>query len=225
MPLHIGIILDGNRRWASAQDLPSAEGHLRGYDKMKQAGEWCIARGVKILTVYAFSTENWKRSKAEVSMLMQLFYRAFREEAQEFVRRGIRVKILGRREGLPTTVQKAIAHVEEVTRACTAGTLQVALNYGGREEIVDACKAALASGIDPAAVTSYDLGRFLYAPESPDPDMIIRPGGEQRLSGFLTWESIYSELYFTSVLWPDFTEADLDVALAWYASRSRRFGK
>lgn len=221
VPQHIGIIMDGNRRWAKAHGLPSLEGHRRGYDKLKEVGEWCVSRGIKVLTVYAFSIENWSRTAREVSYLMDLFYRALHTEIDEFMRRDIRVRVIGRREGLPEKVRIGANEAEDRTKNNTRGTLQLAINYGGRAEIVDAIRLLAARGAD---ITEETISANLYAPEVAPPDLIIRTSGERRLSGFLTWESVYSELYFTDTHWPDFSETDLDTALAWYASRSRRFG-
>jgi undecaprenyl diphosphate synthase len=225
VPSHIGFIMDGNRRWARAHGLPSLEGHRRGYARMKEVGDWCLKRGIKNVTVFAFSTENWQRSKEEVDYLMQLIHRAFTAELHEFDSRGIKLKIIGRREGLPQMVQQAADEAEQHTAGNTKGTLYVALNYGGRAEIVDAIKIMLAAKTEPSAVDDSFVRQFLYAPEAPDPDLIIRTSGEQRLSGFLLWPSAYSELYFISKHWPDFSEEDLNLILTWYADRERRFGK
>lgn len=225
IPTHIGIIMDGNRRWAKSRGLPSLEGHRRGYDKLKDVGDWCLARGIQILTVYAFSTENWNRSKEEVSYLMDLLHRALTKEVDIFHKKNIRLRVIGHRAGLPENVRQAADDAERQTAGNTAGTVQLAINYGGRQEIVDAVRRTLQDSMPPDAVTAETLGRYLYTPDTPDPELIIRTGGEQRLSGFLTWESVYSELYFTPVHWPEFTETDLDTALAWYAERGRRFGK
>lgn len=213
--------MDGNRRWAKAHGLPAFEGHRRGYEKLKEVGEWCVDRGVNVLTVYAFSIENWNRATDEVSYLMDLFYRALHTEIDDFMRRNIRVRVMGRREGLPEKVRRATDDAEERTKNNTRGTLQLAVNYGGRAEIVDAVRVLASHGAD---ITEETISANLYAPEVAPPDLIIRTSGEHRLSGFLTWESVYSELYFTDTQWPDFSEADLDAALAWYASRDRRFG-
>lgn len=224
IPRHIGIIMDGNRRWARARGLPTLEGHRRGYDKLKDVGGWCLDRGIQTLTVYAFSTENWDRSKDEIAYLMDLFHRALTKEVEEFNRRGIRLKVIGIRERLPEPVQRAANDAEARTAGNTRGLLQLAINYGGRQEIVDAARAAITRGIKPEELTIETFRTLTYAPDVPDPDLIIRTSGEQRLSGFLTWGSAYSELYFTDVHWPDFGKEHLDAALAWYAGRERRFG-
>lgn len=224
IPKHIGIIMDGNRRWARGRGLPTLEGHRRGYDKLKDVGNWCLDRGVGYLTVYAFSTQNWDRSKEEIAYLMDLFHRALTSEVEEFNQRGIKLRVIGRREALPEAVRRAANEAEVRTERNTRGTMLLAINYGGREEITDAVRAAIRAGVTPDELTPERLASFRYAPDVPDPDLIIRTSGEQRLSGFLTWESVYSELYFTPVAWPDFSASDLDAALAWYASRQRRFG-
>lgn len=217
--------MDGNRRWARSHGLPSLEGHRRGYDKLKEVGEWCLDRGIAILTVFAFSTENWKRAAEEVAYLMDLFSRAFTNEVEDFMRRNVRVRILGEREGLPEAVRRAAESLEERTRANTRGLLQLALNYGGHAEIVHAVRALVREHVTPDGITSEAISAHLYAPDVPPPNLIIRTSGEQRLSGFLTWQAAYSELYFIEKHWPDFTEADLDAACGWYADRDRRFGQ
>lgn len=225
IPHHIAIIMDGNRRWAREHNLPTFEGHRRGYDKLKEVGDWCLDSGVHILTVFAFSTENWNRSAEEVSYLMDLLYRAFTREVDEFKRRNLRIKVLGRREGLPENVRDAADEIERETAHCTRGTLQLCVNYGGHAEITDAVKAMIREGVSADEVTPELITAHLYAPDTPSPDLIIRTSGEERLSGFLTWESAYSELYFTDVHWPAFTKTHLSAALATYAERERRFGK
>lgn len=224
LPQHVGIIMDGNRRWARSRGLPTLEGHRRGYNKLKEVGEWLLTRGVTYLTVYAFSTENWNRSKEEVSYLMDLLHTALTKEVDEFNRRGIHLRVIGSREGLPENVRRAANEAEVRTAGNTRGLTQLAINYGGRQEIVDMAKTAIQKGLAADDLTIERLGQFTYAPDVPDPDLIIRTSGEQRLSGFLAWESVYSELYFTPVPWPAFSETDLDAALSWYARRERRLG-
>lgn len=224
IPKHLGIIMDGNRRWAKERGLPTLEGHRRGYDKLKEVGEWCLDRGVEILTVYAFSMENWKRTVEEVTYLMDLFERAFTKEIEEFMRRDIRVRLIGRREELPEAVRRAADNLEAKTRDNRRGLLQLALNYDGQTEIVDAVRALMLRSMGAEGVTEETIAAHLYSPEVQPPDLIIRTSGEQRLSGFLTWQSAYSELYFLKKHWPDFSQTDLDQALAWYAARERRFG-
>lgn len=225
IPKHIGIIMDGNRRWARERGLPTFEGHRRGYDKVKEVGDWCLARDIKILTVFAFSRENWQRSKEEVDYLMNLLQFALTKELNEFSKRGIKLKIIGRREGLPEKVARAADEAEDRTEKNTRGLLQIAINYGGRSEIVDAVKKIIHQGAAKELVDEKLIEENLYTSGLPDPDLIIRTSGEQRLSGFLLWQSAYSELYFCQKYWPDFSEKDLDEALQWYAGRGRRFGK
>lgn len=224
VPAHLGIIMDGNRRWAKEHGLPTLEGHRRGYDKLKEVGEWCLDRGIKTLTIYAFSTENWKRAAKEVSYLMDLIHRALVKEIDEFMRRDIRVRVIGRREGLPDKILSAMDELWERTRNNSRGLLQLAVNYGGHTEIVDAARAIVKSGVAPDDITEESFANHLYAPDVLPPDLIIRTSGEQRLSGFLTWQASYSELYFIEKHWPDFSKTDLDAACAWYANRGRRFG-
>jgi undecaprenyl diphosphate synthase len=225
IPKHIGIIMDGNRRWARERGLPTFEGHRRGYDKVKEVGNWCLARGIKILTVFVFSTENWKRSKEEIEYLMNLLHFGLTKELKEFDKRGLRLKIIGRREGLPEKVAVAVDEAEKHTASNTAGLLHIAINYGGRLEIVDAVKKIAAQGVPPGKIDEQTIEQNLYTAGIPNPDLIIRTSGEQRLSGFLLWQSAYSELYFCKNYWPAFGEKDLDEALDWYARGERRFGK
>lgn len=221
---HLAIIMDGNRRWAKAQGLPSFEGHRLGYERMKLVGDWCLARGLEMLTVFAFSTENWKRTQEEVAYLMDLLERALKDEAEYYIQRGIRIRVLGRREGLRPSILRAIDDIEARTAENQKMTLAICLNYGGRPEIVDAVKDIVREGIAPEAIDEGTIAKRLYWPDMPDPDLIIRTSGEQRLSGFLLWECAYSELYWCQNHWPAFSEADLDAALEEYAARQRRYG-
>ncbi len=222
---HLGIILDGNRTWARARGLPTFEGHRRGYDRLKVFGDWCIARGIPVVTAFAFSTENWNRAPDEVAYLMELLELALSREVGEFDKRGVRLKVIGRREGLPEAIIRAADAAEERTKNNTKITLQLAINYGGHAEIVDAAKKAMAAGASPESLTEESFRSYLYAPETPDPDLIIRTAGHSRISGFLLWGAAYSEFHFTPTLWPDFSEKDLDAALEDYARRTRKFGK
>ncbi|TAK04816.1 di-trans,poly-cis-decaprenylcistransferase [Patescibacteria group bacterium] len=222
---HLGIILDGNRTWARARGLPTLEGHRRGYDRLKEFGDWCIARRIPVITAFVFSTENWDRPPEEVAYLMDLLEGALTREVGEFDKRGIRLKIIGRRERLAPSIVRAIDAAEARTAKNDKITLRLAMNYGGRAEIVDAAKKAIAAGAAPESLTEESFRNFLYEPETPDPDMIIRTADQKRLSGFLLWGAAYSEFYFTPTLWPDFSEQDLDAALAEYANRTRKFGK
>lgn len=221
---HLAIIMDGNRRWAKEHGLPSLEGHRNGYDRMKQVGDWCIERGITTLTLFAFSTENWKRTAEEVGYLMNLIEFAVKTDLKHYEERGIRVRVIGRREQLPDSVRRAIDEAEKRTAMNTKATICLCVNYGGRPEIIDACKRLIADGVKPEDVTEEALTARLYWPDMPAPDLIIRTSGEERLSGFLTWESAYSELYWCSKHWPDFDEAELVAALREFAERQRRFG-
>lgn len=225
VPKHIAIIMDGNRRWAKRHGLPTLKGHERGYRAFRKVGEWCLARGVTILTVYAFSTENWNRTPKEVRYLMLLLRRAIEREVPLLMKRGIKLNVLGRITELPKTLQKAISTAHAKTARNTKGVLNIALNYGGRTEIVDAMRAIVQKGLNPDYVTERVVEENLYTKGEPDPDLVIRTSGEMRLSGFLPWQATYAELYFTPTLWPDFSESDLDDALREYAHRKRRFGQ
>lgn len=222
---HLGIIMDGNRRWAVERGLPKMEGHRLGYENMKTIGEACLKRGLESLTVFAFSTENWNRAETEVSYLMKLLEHALSKEMDFFIERNIRVKILGRRDRLNKRILKLIDEAEEKTKDGSAMTFGMCLNYGGRPEIVDVVKKIVASGTPTETIDESVIAKHLYWPDMPDPDMIIRTSGEQRLSGFLLWECAYSELYFMDTYWPAFTEQDLDEAIEEFSRRQRRFGK
>ena len=217
--------MDGNRRWAEQHGLPQLEGHRRGYQVVKKLGNWCIDRGIEVLTVYAFSTENWNRSKTEVKYLMNLFELAMLREVDDLHRKNIRLAVIGRVKDLPKRLQNRIAAAAAKTKHNTRGTLQLAINYGGRAEIVDAMRKVVRSARDSSKITEKSISEAMYTAHQPDPDMIIRTSGEQRLSGFLAWQGVYSELYFTEKFWPDFNEKELDKALAEYTRRQRRFGK
>ena len=222
---HLGIIMDGNRRWAKRRGLSSLEGHRRGYETFKKVGEWCLDRGIEILTVYAFSTENWNRSKREVNYLMRLLSLALSKEIGDLHRKNIRITVIGRVKELPQHLQQHIAQAMELTKHNTRGTLQLAINYGGRAEIVDAVKKIMTSARHTSKITERSISEALYTAHQPDPDLIIRTSGEQRTSGFLAWQGVYSELMFLDKYWPDFNEQDLDTALNEYSRRQRRFGK
>ena len=227
IPKHIGFIMDGNRRWAKARNLPTLQGHLAGYELVKKIGPWCRARGVKCVTLFAFSTENWKRTQNEVGYLMELLMTAVTRDLELFMKDDFRLKVIGRRADLSLQLQKAIAKAEEKTKNNSSGTMQLAISYGGRDEIVRACQAICHSREDgnPIRLTEELISQHLDSNGMPDPDLIIRTSGEQRLSGFLLWQSAYSELLFLKKHWPDFNESDLDAAIAWYSDRERRYGK
>jgi len=226
IPFHLGIIVDGNRRWAKKRGLPSFEGHRRGLDGINKIGEWCRKRGVKILTLYTFSTENWNRSKKEVSYLMKLLEVALnKKNTKELFQKGIKLQVIGQRERLPKSLQKKIEEAEELTKKGEKGILNLAVSYGGRPEIIQAIKNIIKNKIPANKITEDLINKNLWTANLPEPDLIIRTGGVQRLSNFLTWQSIYSELYFTEKYWPEFTEKDLDEALLDYSYRQRRFGR
>jgi len=226
IPFHLGIIVDGNRRWAKKRGLPSFEGHRRGLDGVNKIGEWCRKRGVKILTLYIFSTENWNRSKKEVSYLMKLLEIALsKKNTKELFQKGIKLQVIGQRERLPKSLQRKIEEAGELTKKSEKGILNLAVSYGGRPEIIQAIKNIIKNKIPANKITEDLINKNLWTANLPEPDLIIRTGGVQRLSNFLTWQSIYSELYFTEKYWPEFTEKDLDEALLDYSYRQRRFGR
>lgn len=219
-PRHIAVIMDGNGRWAKARLLLRLAGHRAGADALDRVMHLCKESGVEYLTVYAFSTENWKRSKEEVGGLMTLLSTYIHSKERELVANGVRFRVIGRRTDLSEKLQREIAQLEERT-ASGAFTLVVALSYGGRDEIVRACQRAIAAGV---CASEEEFSRYLDTADIPDPDLIIRTSGEQRLSNFLLWQAAYAEFYFTSVLWPDFGRDEFQKALESYAGRERRLG-
>lgn len=221
---HLGIIMDGNRRWARRRGLPSLLGHQEGYENLVRIVDAAFSRGISTLTVFAFSTENWNRSNEEVNQLLALFSRAFSEQAKRLHEKNIRMRFIGSLHSFPSSLYTAMHEAMQLTIHNTAGQLNVAVNYGGRADLVNAIKALIAARINPDSVTEEMISSYLSTHGLPDPDLIIRTSGEQRLSGFLTWETVYSELYFTEKYWPEFSSDDLDHALAVYESRQRRFG-
>jgi undecaprenyl diphosphate synthase len=222
---HLAIILDGNRRWARSQGLPTLEGHRRGYDNVKTIGVAAIERGIKHFTVFAFSTENWKRSAEEVSYLMDLLYLLLTTEIDFLRKHDVRLQVIGRREGLSEKIQKAIVEAEAATASHSRGQFNVCINYGGRAEIVDAVKAIISEGHRPEEITEEFIASKIWMAGIPDVDLWVRTSGEQRLSGFLTWSSTYAELLFVEKHWPAFSIEDLDAAIAEFHDRERRFGK
>ncbi len=224
IPAHLGLIIDGNRRWAKANGVPQLEGHRKGYENLKIIGRAALKKGVKYVSVYAFSTENWDRSKDEVDYLMKLLIWVAKHEVNELHKNNIKVKFLGSEEKLKPNVLRAIRSAEEKTKNNTAGTLALCINYGGHQEIVDATKKIVASGASTELVTKQLIEQNLYSPEIPPVDLLIRTSGEQRLSNFMLWRAAYSELYFVKKHWPDFNEQDLNAALEEYTRRERRFG-
>ncbi len=228
--------MDGNRRWAKARRLPSFEGHRTGgYKKVEDILNWCRDAGIKILTLYAFSTENWQRSKKEVDFLMKLFYLALTKDIKKLHKNNICVRVIGRKKGLSEKIQKAIKKSEELTKNNTAIVLNLAINYGGRLELVDAfnkilknlpatLRVARRAG-PPKEITDDLISQNVYTAGLPDPDLIIRTSGEKRLSGFLTWQSAYSEFCFIKHHWPEFSKEDFNNILNDFTNRQRRFGK
>ena len=220
--MHVAIIMDGNGRWAKKRGLPRMEGHRRGAEKVEKVVEWASDLGVDYLTLYAFSTENWKRPIEEVRFLFKLFVDFMRAKVEKMKREGVRMRIMGSREGLPEDVLKIWDWIEEETKEGERITTIVALNYGGRREIIDAIKNMISSGEE--RVDEETFRNYLYLPNVPDPDLVIRTSGEMRISNFLLWQIAYSELYFTQKYWPDFEKEDLIEALEDFKSRNRRFG-
>jgi len=225
----VAIIMDGNGRWAKQRGLPRIEGHRRGVEAVRTATYAARDLGVKMLTLYAFSAENWNRPKEEVGALMGLLELYLKKELETFVRDRVRLRTIGRTEGLPPGVQRLLAATIESTRDFTDYTLVLALNYGSRSEILDAARAyaaAVGSGAErPAESTWASFSKYLYTASMPDPDLVIRTSGETRVSNFLLMQAAYAEFYFTPVLWPDFTKADLAAAIADYSRRERRYGQ
>jgi len=205
IPYHLGIIIDGNRRWAKERGLPTLEGHRRGYEKVRKVGRWCKEKGVKILTIFAFSTENWNRSKKEVGYLMMLLKQSLsNKEIEELNKDKIQLRVIGQKERLEKKLQELIKKGEEATKNNKEGILNLAINYGGRPEIIEMIKNIIRKKISVEKINEEVISKNLWTDSLPDPDLIIRTSGEQRLSGFLTWQSAYSELYFCNKYWPDF---------------------
>lgn len=223
-PQHIGYIVDGNRRWAKARGMSASEGHRAGYEVLKQVLLDTVAAGVPYVSAYVFSTENWKRTQAEVRWLMGLLVRVLHDDLHIFIDNNIRVRILGSRERLSKKVIAAIDAAEAKTRHLTGGQALLCLNYGGQLEIADAVNAIIKKGVQPGAVTPELIEQHLYAADVPACDLIVRTSGEQRLSNFMLWRSAYSELLFLDKAWPDMTKRDITTILKQYARRGRRFG-
>ncbi len=224
VPTHIAVVMDGNRRWARQRRLPALAGHRAGVETIRRTLRHARERGVRYLTLYSFSTENWRREPAEVQGLMRLLEETILRETDTLVRDRVRLRVIGRLGDLSEGLRRAI---ESAARATEGGTdtMTIAFNYGGRSEIVDAVRKVVADGVASEDVTEETIGQRLYAPDIPDPDLLIRTGGELRVSNFLLWQVAYAEMWATPVLWPDFAVADLDAAITSYASRERRFGR
>lgn len=225
VPYHIGIIMDGNGRWAQEHGLPRLEGHRAGTDNLRRVLEACGEYGIKIVTIYAFSTENWQRPLDEVKGLMGILERVMEKEVENLHREGVRLRHIGEMQGLSDKLRRAVLDAIELTKDNEGLTLNVAFNYGGRAEIVRGARRLLEDDVDPGSVDEELFGRYLYTAGMPDPDLIIRTGGEMRLSNFLIWQSAYAEYYSTPTYWPDFDKEELAKALQAYAQRDRRFGR
>jgi len=226
VPAHIAIIMDGNRRWARAQGKESLEGHKAGAENLERIAEYAASIGVKTLTVYALSTENLtSRMGRELQGLFDLLVWGFKHKIKKLVEKGVRVNVLGDVTQLPKTLQRLIASLKQTYKDKDSFTLNIALNYGSKQEILHAVKALIKDGIDINKMTESDITSRLYTKDQHEPDLVIRTGGQVRLSNFLLWQSSYSELYFTKTFWPDFGPAQLDEAVAWYQEQKRNFGK
>ena len=226
VPRHIAIIMDGNGRWAKQRNLPRAAGHKRGVEMVREVVKACVARGVEYLTLFAFSSENWRRPAEEVSMLKQLFIMALEREAEKLHRNGIRLRVVGDIAPFGTKIIDLVARAEQLTQANKSMTLSIAANYGGRWDLLQAMQRLVESKPEQrGAFTEEQLASCLAMAYAPEPDLFIRTGGEQRISNFLLWQLAYSEFYFTDTLWPDFDAAALDQAIASYQQRERRYGR
>ena len=227
LPRHIAIILDGNGRWAKKRGLPRTAGHLEGSENFRRIANYCRDIGVEYLTVYAFSTENWKRPPEEVRSIMKLLNRYLHEAIETMAKDRIKMKVLGDISALAPELQALVRKTDEISRGYEGFQANLCINYGGRDEIVHAARCLLedaAAGRFSGELTEEKFGSYLYTAGIPDPDLLIRPGGEQRISNFLLWQCAYSEFYYTDTLWPDFTAKELDKAIAEYKSRDRRYG-
>jgi len=221
-PSYVAIIMDGNGRWAQRRHMPAIAGHREGAKALKRTIRAARQTGIRELTVYAFSTENWQRPEKEVDALMKMFGELIDKEVPELAEKDVRVRFIGRRQGLSADLVEKMEWAEELTTANSTMTLYIAFNYGGRAEIIDAVKAAAGNGL--AAGEDVDFSKYLYAPDMHDPELLIRTSGEQRVSNFLIWQCAYSEMFFSDKLWPDFVESDLVEAMAEFGRRQRRFG-
>ena len=224
LPRHVAIVMDGNGRWAGKRFMPRFFGHKQGVDALVRTVKACADRGIEYLTVFAFSSENWKRPEEEVSGLMGLVLVAVSKYLGKLESEGVRIRIVGDWTAVSSQVRAAWEETERRTAHNSRIVLSVAFNYGGRWDVVQACRRAIAEGVPPEQLTEARLGQFMALSHAPDPDLFIRTGGEVRISNFLIWQIAYSELHFSDCLWPDFGEAELDAALATYAARDRRFG-
>jgi len=225
VPRHVAIIMDGNGRWAKRQRLPRIAGHRRGVESVRNAVAACVERGIEYLTLFAFSSENWRRPAEEVALLMQLFQAALSSEVEKLHRNGVRLKVVGDTQRFGPKIRALIDQAERLTAANSRLTLTIAANYGGRWDILQATNRFLRENPAAKEIREDQLAPFLAMSYAPEPDLFIRTGGEQRISNFLLWQLAYSELYFTDTLWPDFDAAALDAAIVSYRGRERRFGR
>ena len=225
LPQHIAVIMDGNGRWAKERGLPRSEGHLAGVDAVRTLVRECRSKGIAYVTVYAFSKENWQRPETEVNFLFELFLRFIRQELPELMKEDIRLAFIGDKKDLPFAVRQTLDYALKKTAANRSMIFTLAISYSGREEILQAVRRAVAAGISPERLDEATFRSYLYAPDMPDPDLVVRTSGEERLSNFLLFQSAYAEFYFSPVLWPDFGPDELNKALDSYAGRKRRFGK
>ena len=225
IPAHAGLIIDGNRRWARERNLPAIDGHLQGYKKLKDVPSWFFKRGVNTLSIFAFSTENWKRSQEEVNYLMKLLKKAIDEEISEVSQKDYKIVISGRISELPGDLPEVCNEIMDKTKIKRGGILNICLNYGGQAEIIDAIKKMIKNKVDPEQVHEGLIKKYLYQPDLEYPDIIVRTSGEKRISGFQLWESAYSEFLFLEKYWPDFEESDVDLIMEEFSERKRRFGE
>lgn len=222
LPSHVAIIMDGNRRWAKLAGIPTKDGHRAGFERFKEIVQLCFDRGIKHVTVYAFSTENWKRTDEEVGALMTLMTHAIKNEIKLYREKNIQVNIIGNHDDLPSGLKQEIENIEAETASKDENVLNVAISYGGKAEIVRAARLVVESGEE---ITEQAISNNLYTSGQPSPELIVRTGGQHRLSNFLLWQTDYSEIYFTDVLWPDFAPTELDSALEFYSKIKRNFGR
>ncbi len=225
IPQHVAIIMDGNGRWAQQRGMPRAKGHQAGVKNIRHVVETFADHNIKYLTIFAFSTENWNRPRREVSELIRLFDSVIDSEVKSLHENNVRVLYMGRIQKLSATLQEKIIKAIRLTGKNTGITLCIAFDYGARAEILDAVRRIVADGVSPEKIDEDLFNSYLYLPDIPNPDLIIRTGGQIRLSNFLAWQAIYSELYFTEVLWPDFDRAEIEKAIVYYTGQNRRFGK
>jgi undecaprenyl diphosphate synthase len=224
IPTHVAIIMDGNGRWAAARGLPRAVGHREGVKAVRRTVEAAMTQGVKFLTLFAFSSENWRRPEAEITDLTGLLRQYLRSELDELHEKGVRLRVIGERDRFGQNLSKDLAAAEAKTAANEKLTLVMALSYGGRADIVEAAKRAIAAGLTPAELSEQKFAELLATDGIPDPDLLIRTSGEERISNFLLWQTAYAELYFTDILWPDFGQDSFAAAVQEFARRERRFG-